>query len=354
MITLTLAGLIITIFILIFWPNSGMFWNWRRAQRSTQRVLLEDALKHLYDQEYKEAKCTLQSISGALSISVDESARLMARLESLGLVRSTGEGFELTSEGRSYALRMIRVHRLWEKYLAEETGLKEVEWHDKAEQLEHKMTAKETEALAASVGHPTFDPHGDPIPTPSGELPPKVGHPLTDLREGELARIVHIEDEPNAIYAQLVAEGLHPEMQIRVLEKSPQRIYFVAEGEEVVLAPVVAANVTVVPLPKEQKMAGPFETLTSLKFGEKGEVIGISKACRGLQRRRLMDLGIIPGTVITMEMRSASGDPTAYNIRGATIALRKSQAELIQIKRIESRSDNGDKRRSKDRSKEVA
>ena len=72
----------------------------------------------------------------------------------------------------------------------------------------------------------------------------------------------------------------------------------------------------------------------TLNVGQKGEVIGISKACRGLQRRRMMDLGIIPGTVIEVEMRSASGDPTSYNIRDASIALRNTHAELIHIKRL--------------------
>ena len=68
-------------------------------------------------------------------------------------MQSHGEGFELTNEGRSYALRMIRVHRLWERYLADETGLAETEWHRRAEKLEHNMTEQEAEALAASAGH---------------------------------------------------------------------------------------------------------------------------------------------------------------------------------------------------------
>ncbi|MFQ5865134.1 MAG: FeoA domain-containing protein [bacterium] len=332
--SLVIATLTVTMISFIFWPKGGLFWKWQRGMRNTQRVLIEDALKHLYDQEYKALRSTLQSISGILSISGDQAAKLMARLESLGLVKAHGEGFELTSEGRSYALRMIRIHRLWERYLADETSVAETEWHTKAEILEHKMTEKETEALAASVGHPSYDPHGDPIPTPAGAMPPKKGQALTDLAEGELAQIIHIEDEPSAIYAQLVAEGLHPGMQIRISKKTPQRLIFIADGEEIVLAPVVAANVTVKSLPKEQKMAGPYDTLVSLDFGEKAEVIGISNACRGQQRRRLMDLGVIPGTVVSVEMRSASGDPTAYSIRGATIALRKTQAEMIHIRRI--------------------
>ena len=332
---LILPGLVIVVIASIFWPKQGLLGKWQRGMRSTLRVLIEDALKHLYHQEYQGLKCTLPSIAGGLAISGNQAAKLMAQLESMGQVKSQGEGFELTNEGRSYALRMIRVHRLWERYLADETGLAETEWHRRAEKLEHNMTAKEAEVLAASAGYPSYDPHGDPIPTSIGKLPPRKGQALTDLGVNEFARIMHLEDEPSAIYAQLVAEGLHPGMQVRIFEKSPQRIFFVADGEEIVLAPVVAANVTVEPLPKEEREQRPHETLSSLSVGEKGEVVGLSKVCRGQQRRRIMDLGVLPGTVITAELRSAGGDPTAYLIRGATIALRKSLAELVHIKKVE-------------------
>ena len=326
---------------LIFWPRSGIFWKLYRGLRSTTRVLIEDALKHLYEQEYKGEKCTLASLSGKLEITGDAAADLLARLESMGLVTSKGEGFELTPEGRTYALKMVRIHRLWERYLADKTGVAETEWHAQAEVLEHKMTEQEAEALAAEVGHPRYDPHGDPIPTRTGTVPPRKGKPVTDLEVGDIARIVHIEDEPAAVYAQLVAQGLHPGMQVQVVEKSTERILLAADGEECVLAPVVAGNITVEPIPREQKIEGPFETLADLDVGEKGEVIGISRACRGPQRRRLMDLGIIPGTIVTAEMRSAGGDPIAYNIRGATIALRKEQASLIHIKRLKEVSKDG-------------
>lgn len=318
-----------------FWPDTGLFWKWRRGLRSTERVLIEDALKHLYDQEYKEMPSTLQSVAGALSISSDQAARLLYRLSAMGLVVHPGEGFELTSEGRSYALRMIRVHRLWERYLADETGVQATEWHLKAEKLEHRVSEAEEEALAASLGYPSFDPHGDPIPTAAGSLPPRKGQPLTVMPEGELAQVIHIEDEPRAIYTQLLAHGLQPGVKIRILEKEPERIHFIADGEEGVLAPMVAANVSVVPLPKEQKMEGPFDSLATLKVGGKAEVIGISNTCRGLQRRRLMDLGMVPGTVVSADMRSWSGDPTAYTIRGATIALRRNQAAMIHIRRLQ-------------------
>ena len=73
-------------------------------------------------------------------------------------------------------------------------------------------------------------------------------------------------------------------------------------------------------------------SLSSLKIGEEGVVLEISKACRGQQRRRLMDFGIVPGTKIKAELQSAGKDPTAYYIRGALIALRKDQSDFIIIK----------------------
>jgi Fe2+ transport system protein FeoA len=77
------------------------------------------------------------------------------------------------------------------------------------------------------------------------------------------------------------------------------------------------------------------ENLTVLNIGEKAEIVSISKACRKSQRRRLMDLGILPGTIVTAEMIGFGGDPTAYNIRGAKIALRLDTAQQIRIKNIE-------------------
>jgi DtxR family transcriptional regulator, Mn-dependent transcriptional regulator len=335
-----LQALIVAVFILviaaiILWPKFGLVSQFLRFKSNNRRVQVEDALKHLYHCEFKKQPCTLESVAGALSINSDNAATLMARLESMELLTSKEKSFHLTTEGRSYALRVIRVHRLWERYLADETSLTEIDWHAQAEKKEHQMSEDEANSLAAQIGNPSFDPHGDPIPTASGELPPLKGLPLTDLAEGEIAGIIHIEDEPPTVYAQLVAQGLHPGMQVQMLVTTRERIVFSADGDEKVLAPVFAANITVIPLAIQKQIDQPFETLVSLSPDEKGVVIGISKACRGQQRRRLMDLGITPGTEITMEMVSAGGDPIAYQIRGATIALRKDQAGLIHIRKKE-------------------
>ncbi len=317
----------------LFRPRKGLFRRWRQQSKMTLRVRIEDALKHFHEAEYQGRPPTVQSLAGTLGMNDGEAAALIARVEALGLVERKGGELSLTSAGRADALRVIRLHRLYERYLAEETGVGELEWHDLAEEREHHLTAEQEALLTARLGNPLYDPHGDPIPTSEGDLPSQEGTPLSDLPAGKPGRIIHLEDEPAEVYAQLVAEGLYLGMGIRILETSPERILFLADGEEHRLAPVVAANISVVTLPEEEIEPGPVETLASLRPGEKGEVIRIVRACRGRQRRRLMDLGILPGTVIEARMRSASGDPTAYGVRGTLVALRKEQAEMIHISR---------------------
>ena len=85
------------IFLFFFWPEKGFFWKWKRGKANTKRILVEDGLKHLYDQEYKHLTCTLQSLSGALNISGDAAARLITRLQSLGLIRTEKDRIESES-----------------------------------------------------------------------------------------------------------------------------------------------------------------------------------------------------------------------------------------------------------------
>ncbi len=183
------------------------------------------------------------------------------------------------------------------------------------------------------MGNPVYDPHGDPIPTAGGEIAPRRGLPLSAVLEGDMAAIIHIEDEPEDLYAQLSGEGLYLGLRVRVTEVTDDHIRFMADGRIVDLPPLVAGNVFVVPLAAQQEMEGPYESLADLGQRESGKVVRISPACRGLERRRFMDLGILPGTVIEMETRSPGGDPTAFRIRGALIALRREQAAQIQITR---------------------
>jgi DtxR family Mn-dependent transcriptional regulator len=317
---------------LLFRPKGGLVPRWRRARQITDRVLLEDALKHIQRCERHGDTPSLQSIAGALDINLNQAAQIAEELGSMELIQLENGAFLLTPAGRDYALRIIRAHRLWEEYLAEQTGFDESEWHDQAEKYEHLLSAEDARNLAQQLGNPVYDPHGDPIPSPTGEFKHHPGMPLSSMDVDTPLRIVHIEDEPEEIFAQLVAEGLSPGMFTRIAEKTPQRIRFWIGDEEHLLAPIVAANISVVPIPEEiTDQVQPGAPLNTLKPGEKGRVVALSPRLRGADRRRMMDLGILPGTMIDVEMTSPSGDPTAYKIRGALIALRKEQAKLIQV-----------------------
>lgn len=334
LITLFIVLLSAIIIAGLFWPEKGLFWNWQRARKVTRRVLIEDALKHIHDCEYHNRVPNIQSLAGSLQVSINEISDLIADMQARKLLTYTGETMGLTPQGRDYALQVIRAHRLWERYLADKTGYPEEEWHTRSELLEHETTPAQTEALAAELGNPLFDPHGHPIPTATGEILHQEHHQLPNFPLDEPGLIVHLDDQPETVYAQLIAEGLYIGMAVRVTENTPQRVRFWANGDEHVLAPVLAANISVVPAPKEKpEEVEVFEPLSALPVGQTARVTGISRASRGTERRRLMDLGIVPGTLVTAEMVSPSGDPTAYLIRGTLIGLRKEQAGLIKISR---------------------
>jgi len=294
-----------------------------------ERARGEDALKHLYSREEQGQPGTAESLAGSEGYSAAEGGRVLGVLQSAGLATLRDGVFRLTDEGRRYALQVLRAHRLYETYLAQETGYHETRWHQRAHDKEHHLTTAEVAELAQRLGHPRFDPHGDPIPTADGHLPKREGTPLADWPVGKLARIVHIEDEPEAVFAQLAAIGLCPGLTVRVVSSTSHRVIIEVEGRQHVLAPVVAANVTVVEAPADAGERG--QPLSQLPAGARGRVVALSPRCRGAERRRLLDLGLVPGTIVETELRGPLGDPTAYRVRETVVALRREQADLVLV-----------------------
>jgi DtxR family Mn-dependent transcriptional regulator len=215
--------------------------------------------------------------------------------------------------GREAALHVIRAHRLWERHLADDTGFAEAEWHQLAEHYEHELTPGQADELAARLGHPTHDPHGDPIPTPGGELIGHGGRPLALLSIAEVARIVHIEDEPETVYAQLVAEGLYPGQWVRLLEVTPQRVRFWANGNEHVVAPIVAANIWPCRRAGSGSGADTDEPLHHLKINERNRRRHFVTLPRH-ERRRLLDRA---SALWCAEVVSPGGDPIVSRSRRA-------------------------------------
>ncbi|NLT50565.1 MAG: hypothetical protein GXX85_06575 [Ignavibacteria bacterium] len=331
---------LVAMFLLI-WPKGGILGLFKRITRDKKRELIEDSLKYIYNCEYNKNCLCVDELKNNLSISSDKVKNLLHSLEETDLIKTENSKYSLTSEGRSYALRIIRIHRLLERHFADQTSYKDTEWHDKAENAEHSVSFEEANRLAAKMGNPIFDPHGDPIPNEKGQIPLIEGKSLKDISAGIIVKIIHIEDEPTNIYSQLVALGISPGMQITITEKSDKRIKFIANNDECVIAPAFAENITVAELNETEQDYTGFSLLADLKPGYLATVRSISKACRGQQRRRLLDFGIVPGTKIYSDLESLGGDPAAYIVRGTKVALRKKQAREIYISDIEKEDLNG-------------
>jgi Mn-dependent DtxR family transcriptional regulator len=146
-----------SILLLIALAALGLALVWRhRAQRSVrERQRIEDALKHLFDQEYRGRHASLASLKGALRLPDSPVLALVARMQALDLVRARGQEFDLTPEGERLALQIVRAHRLLERYFADEARLPLGQVHAAAERREHSLSAADVDRLSAELGHPS-------------------------------------------------------------------------------------------------------------------------------------------------------------------------------------------------------
>jgi len=303
--------------------------RWRGLRRREQ---VEDALKHLLDDEQAGRHATPEALAGALRLSLSKATALVARMQSQGLIEPRGVALHLTAAGERWALQIVRAHRLWERYLADEARMPLPQVHGEANRREHTISEADIDKMDAALGHPQFDPHGDPIPNRQGQLPIQASNPLTDWQDDRPGIIVHLEDEPAIAYQQILAAGLRLGQTVRILEISPER-YVLSDGvNEYHLAPAVAANVFVAPLPAGESVDSGAVPLSMLAYGQPAEIVSLDEAVQGFTRRRFLDLGLTPGTPIFPELKNFFGDPRAYRVRGTLIALRKDQAEMILVR----------------------
>jgi DtxR family Mn-dependent transcriptional regulator len=302
----------------------------RRRELVRRRTRIEDALKHLFHQQYRGRHGSFTSLGGALRLNDRRLMQLLDRMQQQKLVTARGEEFELTPEGERVARQIVRAHRLLERYFADEARLPLRDIHAAAERGEHTLTTDQVEALAASLGHPRLDPHGDPIPGPDGSIAPAGDTPVTAWPPEQFGRITHLEDEPPLAFAQILAEGLRVGQVVRILESTPERIALTDGEHEFRLAPAVAANVFLAPAP--HPAATDLMTLADLASGEDAEVVAIDPGCQGFSRRRLMDLGFTPGARLAPALQTFAGDPRAYRVRGTLVALRQEQARQVLVR----------------------
>jgi DtxR family Mn-dependent transcriptional regulator len=184
---------------------------------------VEDYAKAIYSlQERDRTAVSTTALAERLDVTPGSASAMLRKLDELGLVtHARYHGVRLTEAGRRVALEVLRHHRLLELYLAKSLGVPWDRVHDEAEVLEHHLSEELEELIAAKLGDPTHDPHGDPIPTRDLELEALPTRSLQTLVAGERACFVRISDSEPAMLRYLAERGISPGDELEVVEKQP-------------------------------------------------------------------------------------------------------------------------------------
>lgn len=181
----------------------------------------EDYVKVIYAHtEWQDEPMLPSQLATRLGLAASTVTEMVKKLAATGLVRHRPYGaIELTPDGRLLALKLLRRHRLVETWLVSQLGYGWDEVHDEADVLEHAMSDRLVEALAASLGHPARDPHGDPIPTAAGAMPAHDARSLLEVREGESGSVSRISDADPELLRYLASSGIALDALLTVVER---------------------------------------------------------------------------------------------------------------------------------------
>lgn len=190
---------------------------------ASHTAAMEDYCKAVYVLETRRNEAVpTNALAERLSLTSGSVSGMLKKLDESGLITHVPyRGVRLTERGRRVALEVIRHHRLLELFLTETLQMPWDRVHDEAEVLEHFLSDELEELIAAKLGHPTLDPHGDPIPSADLELTEHVTHSLDALQPGERGAFVRISDSDPEMLRYLAEQGIRPGGRVRVLERQP-------------------------------------------------------------------------------------------------------------------------------------
>src|SRR5688572_6480314 len=183
---------------------------------------VEDYLKAIYRLSPEGRPASTSDIAHLLELSAPSVTGMVKRLSEQGLLEHIPyRGVQLTDEGRRAALRMVRRHRLIEAYLVEFLGYSWDTVHEEAERLEHAVSDTMVERMAGALGHPSVDPHGDPIPSADGSIHELACTALADVPVGETVEIRRVYVSQPERLRYIGSLGLRPGVQVRVVDRQP-------------------------------------------------------------------------------------------------------------------------------------
>jgi DtxR family transcriptional regulator, Mn-dependent transcriptional regulator len=183
---------------------------------------VEDYAKAIYELEVREGRAQTNALAERIGVTAPSVSGMVKRLAEMGLVSySRYRGARLTEKGRRLALEVIRHHRLLELFLVEELGMSWDQVHAEADALEHALSEQVEERIAARLGNPVVDPHGDPIPTVALEIEERETRSLQSLRPGERGVFTRVSDSDPAMLRFLAERGIAPGARLEVVDKQP-------------------------------------------------------------------------------------------------------------------------------------
>jgi DtxR family Mn-dependent transcriptional regulator len=190
-----------------------------KAPRPSEAI--ENYAKAIYALEQR-GEVTNNALAERLGVTAASASSMVKKLDELGLVEHVPyKGMKLTESGRRVALEVLRHHRLLELYLAESLGVPWDRVHDEAEVLEHVLSEELEELIAAKLGNPTHDPHGDPIPTAALEIEEQHTQALASLATGSTGVFVRVSDSDPGMLRYLAELGITPGDRVEVVDRQP-------------------------------------------------------------------------------------------------------------------------------------
>ena len=192
------------------------------VQASELTAAVQDYAKAIYALETRDGTVSTTALAERLDVRPASVSGMLRKLAVLGLVEHERyHGVRLTERGRLVALEVIRHHRLLELFLVENLGMRWDEVHAEAEVLEHVLSEGLEELIAAKLGDPTLDPHGDPIPSRELTIADDEARALYDLEPGERATFVRVSDADPEMLRFLAERGIAPGARLEVVERQP-------------------------------------------------------------------------------------------------------------------------------------
>jgi DtxR family transcriptional regulator, Mn-dependent transcriptional regulator len=184
---------------------------------------VQDYVKAIYSLESRSGGAvSTNALAARLGVTPASASGMVRRLDELGLVSHVPyRGVRLTPDGRALALEVLRHHRLLELYLSESLDVPWDRVHEEAEVLEHVLSEDLEELIAAKLGDPTHDPHGDPIPTRDGRIEEQSTQALDSLQSGQRGTFVRISDSDPEMLRYLANRGVSPGDRLEVVEHQP-------------------------------------------------------------------------------------------------------------------------------------